>query len=91
MEGANLCLPVQDCRRTYGGAIRILRFTRLTPDAVEAELGPLLSPPAGTPYQEGFHTLSACGAISLIDAKKVDRTGRGWLIDLARVLRRARA
>jgi hypothetical protein len=81
-----LCLPVQDCSRTYGGAIRILRLTRLSPDAVETELGPPLTPPADTQYREGMHTLAACGPVTLIDVKKVDRTGRGWLIDLRRKL-----
>ncbi len=81
-----LCLPVQDCSRTYGGAIRILRFTRLSPDRVETELGPPILAPADQPYREGLHTLAGCGPVTLIDAKKVDRTGRGWLIDLQRTL-----
>jgi hypothetical protein len=79
-----LCLPVQDCSRTYGGAIRILRFTRLSPEGVETELGPAIVAPADTPYREGMHTLAGCGPVTLIDAKKIDRTGRGWLIDLRR-------
>ena len=86
-----LCLPVQDCSRTYGGAIRILRFTRLSREGVETELGPQIPPPAGTAYREGLHTLAACGPVTLIDAKKVDRTGRGWLIDLRRMLLPPRA
>jgi hypothetical protein len=81
-----LCLPVQDCSRTYGGAIRILRFTHLSPDRVETELAsPIVAPP-GTAYREGMHTLAACGPVTLIDAKKIDRSGRGWLIDLRRML-----
>jgi hypothetical protein len=85
-DGEAVCLPVQDCRRTYGGAVRILRFDRLTPDAIEAELGPPILPPRDVPYDEGFHTLAACGPFTLIDAKRIDRTGRGWLIDLGRAL-----
>ena len=81
-----LCLPVQDCSRTYGGAIRILRFTRLSPGQVETELGPQIAMPAERAYCEGMHTLAGCGPLTLIDAKKVDRTGRGWLIDLRRKL-----
>jgi hypothetical protein len=91
VDGEALCLPVQDCHDTYGGAMRILRFTRLNPDAVEAELGPPIVPPVDTPYREGFHTLSACGPVTLIDTKRIDRSGRGWLIDLARALRLWRA
>jgi hypothetical protein len=90
MDG-QLCLPVQDCSRTYGGAIRILRFPRLSPDGAETELGPPIVPPAGTAYREGMHTLTACGPLTLIDAKKIDRTGRGWLIDLRRTFLARRA
>ncbi|WP_240320671.1 formyl transferase [Sphingomonas crusticola] len=79
-----LALPVQDCSHTYGGAIRILRFPRLTPERVETIAGPPLPPPAGTDYRDGFHTLSGCGPVTLIDVKRVDRSGRGWLIDLQR-------
>ena len=81
-----LCLPVQDCTRTYGGAIRILHFVHLSPDRVETELGAPVGLPAGTAYSEGMHTLAGCGPVTLIDAKKIDRTGRGWLIDLRRKL-----
>lgn len=91
VQGGTLCLPVQDCSRTYGGAIRILRFTQLSPDAIETELGPSILAPAGQPYREGLHTLAGCGLVTLIDAKRVDRTGRGWLIDLRRALRRTPA
>jgi hypothetical protein len=91
LDRGHVCLPVQDCRQTYGGAIRILRFVRLSPDAVETEIGPAISAPKQTAYREGLHTLSACGPVTLVDVKKIDRTGRGWLIDLARVLRQARA
>ena len=79
-----LALPVQDCSRTYGGAVRILRFPKLAPDRVETELGPALPVPPGTDYRDGFHTLAGCGPVSLIDVKRVDRSGRGWLIDLRR-------
>ena len=88
LDGDRICLPVQDCSRTYGGAVRILRFSSLTPDRVEADLGPPIRPPVRTPYREGLHTLSGCGPVTLIDAKKIDRSGRGWLIDVARTLRR---
>ena len=85
-----LALPVQDCSETYGGAIRILRFECLSPDAVKTVLGPPIAPPAGR-YRDGLHTLSGCGPVTLIDSKRIDRSGRGWLIDLQRVLGRWRA
>ena len=86
-----LCLPVQDCSRTYGGAIRILHFSRLSPTSIETELGPPITAPAATTYRDGMHTLAACGPVTLMDAKKIDRTGRGWLIDLRRKLLPRRA
>jgi len=87
LDGGRVCLPVQDCSQTYGGAIRILRFARLTPDVVETQVGPPLNAPPETPYRAGMHTLAACGPVTLIDAKKIDRSGRGLLIDLGRRLR----
>jgi hypothetical protein len=81
-----LMLPVQDCRRTYGGAVRILRFLELTPDTVQTDIGGPIGPPAGRDYRDGLHTLSGCGSVTLIDAKRIDRSGRGWLIDLGRHL-----
>jgi hypothetical protein len=86
-----LCLPVQDCTRTYGGAIRILRFNRLSPDGADTELGPPIAAPVNTAYRKGMHTLAGCGPVTLIDAKKIDRSGRGWLIDLRRRLLPPRA
>jgi hypothetical protein len=87
----HLCLPVQDCSRTYGGAIRILRFNRLSPEGAETELGSPIGAPGNTAYREGMHTLAGCGPVTLIDAKKIDRSGRGWLIDLRRRLLPPRA
>jgi hypothetical protein len=82
----SLALPVQDCHHTYGGAIRILHFPQLDPDRVETVLGPAMPVPGGIGYDEGCHTLAGCGPVSLIDVKRVDRSGRGWLIDLQRAI-----
>jgi hypothetical protein len=66
-----LILPVQDCSRTYGGAIRPLRIDRLTPDHFEAESGdPILAPASFAPFDQGLHTLSAMGARTLVDLKR---------------------
>ena len=65
-------LPVQDCGRTYGGAIRFARFTTLSRTHVVVEhakavlTGDLLSPAD----RDGFHTLASCGEITLIDVKR---------------------
>jgi len=87
-----LMLPVQDCAGTYGRAIRMLRIVRLTPDAFEAEPGSAIEAPASAgAFRDGLHTLSACGARTLIDVKRVDRSPGGWAIDLGRALGRWQA
>jgi hypothetical protein len=80
-----LVIPVQDNRATYGGAIRLLKVDRLSDQHFEASLGPHLVPPASAGrYSAGLHTLSAGGDVTLIDVKRIDRSGRGWLIDARR-------
>ncbi|WP_454883773.1 glucosamine inositolphosphorylceramide transferase family protein [Sphingomonas oryzagri] len=70
VDGA-LILPVQDCSRTYGGAIRPLTIRRLTPDQFDAELGrPIAAPRGFAPFDGGLHTLSALGEVTLIDVKR---------------------
>lgn len=86
-----LTLPVQDCAVTYGGGIRLLRITNLTPELFEAEAGDLLAPPgSAAPYVDGFHTLSACGEATLVDVKRTDRSLGGLAIDAGRMLGRWR-
>jgi hypothetical protein len=80
-----LLLPVQDCGRTYGGAIRWLALDELTPDRFAAEaFGRLTAPPSAGRYRAGLHTVSACGPVTLIDVKRIDRSPRGWLIGASR-------
>ena len=93
--GGQVVLPVQDCCFTYGGAIRPLRFTTLTPDRVEAEASAQITAPAGfTPYTEGLHTLSAAGDFTLIDVKRTELSAHGLSIEIKReagkLLRRLR-
>jgi hypothetical protein len=79
-------LPVQDCSATYGGAIRLLRFAMLTPDKVEVAALPhrLSGDLVSDTHRDGLHTLSACGDLTLIDAKQIRRShARRW-IDLQR-------
>lgn len=92
MDGGALIMPVQDCTATYGGAIRLLRIHELTPDRFVAEAGPTLAAPASAGrYSDGLHTLSACGDLTLIDVKRIDRSLGGLAIDLGRRLGRWRA
>jgi len=84
-----LMLPVQDCARTYGGAIRPLWIDSLTETAFAATAGMPLGLPAGSPENcEGMHTLSACGDVTLVDFKTIDRSLSGLGIELARLVGR---
>lgn len=85
--GGRIMLPVQDCAKTYGGAIRPLWIDRLETDHFEAEAGgPLTLPQDAGVYADGMHTLSACGDITLIDVKRVDTSLRGLALDVRRKL-----
>jgi hypothetical protein len=87
-----LNLPVQDCTATYGGAIRLLHIHELTPHRFTAEAGPALhAPVTAAPYDDGLHTLSACGEFTLIDVKRIERSLGGLVVDLGRLAGRWRA
>lgn len=67
-------LPVQDARNGYGGALRRLRITVLDETRFEAEDYPWLGPTSAfAPFDEGLHTLSSAGDLSLIDVKRLYR------------------
>lgn len=84
-----LVVPMQDCRQTYGGAIRPLHVQRLSTTTFEAQAGAPITAPAGfAPYTEGLHTMSDCGAVTLVDAKYIDRSLKGLAIDLGRQVSR---
>lgn len=84
-----LHLPVQDCFGTYGAALRLLRFGRLTPDAIDvAPSGRLLAPIRAAPFIDGCHTLSAAGRVTLIDVKRTRFSPRGIMMRPLRDFRR---
>ena len=86
-----LMLPVQDCTRTYGGAIRPLWFDELAPERVIATPGPQLPvPPSFAPFTEGLHTLSGAGAVTLIDAKRRESALRGLGVEIQHGIAKAR-
>lgn len=90
--GGGLTLPVQDCTRTYGGGVRLLRIHALTPERFEAEPeGLIVPPPEAGAYRDGLHTLSGAGPVTLIDVKRIDRSPGGLMIDLQRRWRPQRA
>lgn len=80
-----ILLPVQDCTSTYGGGIRMLSIERLSPCLFSADAGDLLTPPPGlSPFDEGMHTMSAAGHVTLIDAKRTRLTLHGLAIETRR-------
>lgn len=85
-----LVVPMQDCRHTYGGAMRPLHINRISPTEFAAEAGEVLAAPAHfAPFTAGLHTLAACGDVTLLDAKYIDRSLGGLAIDAGRLLSRA--
>ena len=85
----HVVLPVQDCTRTYGGAIRPLRFDRLDPAGVEVTASlPIPAPPSFAPFIEGLHTLSAVGDVTLVDAKHTELSLHGLAIEVRREARK---
>jgi hypothetical protein len=88
-DGA-VILPVQDCSETYGGAIRLLRFTRLTPENIALQKLDvrLTGETFSDTHQDGCHTLSACGDLTLVDTKRITRSWSRHWVNLRRTLRR---
>lgn len=85
--GDALVAPMQDCTHTYGGAISPLHIARMDPQRFEADaVPPIVAPMQFAPYLDGLHTLAACGDVTLVDCKRIDRSLRGLAIDLRRWL-----
>ena len=77
-----LTLPVQDSSTGYGSATRLLRFPVLTPERVVIEAGTerLTGDLVSSSHTAGLHTLTGCGAFTLVDVKRIDRSrGKQWL------------
>lgn len=82
-------LPIQDCRGTYGAALRILRFDVLTPDhAAIVATAMIRAPSRAGAYGDGCHTLSAAGNVTLVDVKQTRFFAKGLAMRPVRDLRR---
>ena len=67
----NLVLPTQDCSRTYGGALQLLSLSHSAlahPSLSQAER--IEAPRSHAPFNDGLHTLSQAGPVTLIDTKR---------------------
>ncbi|MSO99088.1 MAG: formyl transferase [Rhodospirillaceae bacterium] len=81
-----IILPVQDCSATYGGAIRALHITHLSPDSFDAMAGNAIrAPHSAGAYTHGLHTMSAAGHLTLIDAKCFHLSAHSLVLDVGQV------
>jgi hypothetical protein len=88
VAGGRVLLPVQDCARTYGGAIRLLEIDTLTPEHFAARLAARLSAPAAAaPFRAGLHTLAGAGDVTLIDVKRLTVSAEALSLRPRRMLR----
>jgi hypothetical protein len=89
MRGGVIMLPVQDCRSTYGGAIRLLSIETLDETRfVATDRAGVSAPGWMAPFTEGFHTLASAGPVTLIDVKRTEASFRGETVRIRGVLRR---
>ena len=73
-------LPVQNCKKTYGGEINILQIIKLTEDTFNARMVGSIKPYLNKKYSDGLHTLSECKSVTLIDCKNHDFSSkRKWI------------
>jgi hypothetical protein len=73
-------LPVQNCKKTYGGEINILKIEKLTEDTFKAKKVRSIKPHLSKKYSDGLHTLSECKSVTLIDCKNHDYSSkRKWI------------
>jgi hypothetical protein len=84
-----LYLPMQDCTRTYGGGMTLLRVTHLSPTHFAAEIATQFGAAGFNPdYPDGIHTVSSCGDITIIDVKRSFHSLLRRAIDWQRRLKR---
>ncbi len=68
-DGA-LYRPAQDCTGRYGRRVVINRVVTLTERVFEEQYAATVEPPCTGRYTGGLHTVSACGEVTIIDAKR---------------------
>ena len=85
-----LHLPVQDCTEDYGKAVQVLRVDTLTTEAFSASpVARFTADGLYDAYTDGLHTLSACGAVTVLDVKRSYGSPKRRVIDITRKLRKA--
>ncbi|MGI4745021.1 MAG: glucosamine inositolphosphorylceramide transferase family protein [Janthinobacterium lividum] len=78
LQDGVIILPVQDCRSTYGAAIRELSITHLDETSfIAADHAGVSAAGWMAPFTDGFHTLASAGPVTLIDVKRMDASLHG--------------
>lgn len=87
VNAGQLYLPIQDCSRSYGGSLKIYQVNELTPSRFNATpVSHLFGAQFHPEYNQGIHTLSACGDLTLFDVKRVEYSPKRYAIDFERRL-----
>jgi len=81
-------LPVQNCKKTYGGEINILKIEKITENDFKAKSVRSIKPNLNKNYSDGLHTLSKCELVTLIDCKTHNYSSKRKWIDWQRRLGR---
>lgn len=87
VHAGRLYRPAQDCTERYGWRLALNEVTRLSPEEFEEVPLRWIGPLTNSPYPHGFHTLAACGDVTLVDAKW---SGLNWRVLRARLARKVR-
>lgn len=69
-HAGTLYRPAQDSSGSYGGRIVINRVDELTPDSFAEQSIVIVGPFVDSVYPDGFHTISAMGDWTVIDARR---------------------
>lgn len=66
-----LMLPIQDCTRSYGSGLKLMKLTPTGNDEFRLKhAGAFAAPECASPFVDGCHTLSPAGPVTLIDVKQ---------------------
>jgi hypothetical protein len=81
-SGGRLYRPAQDCSVRYGGGLRLLEITHLTPQEYAETPCWTVNPPLGNHGQHGVHTMNADGGTIVYDAYSLRFSPWAWLYRL---------
>ena len=77
-HGGSLYRPAQDCSRTYGGSVRLMRVERLSPSEFREVEASHLHPGPSWALPHGLHTVGCVGDVVVLDAKRRYLSPRLW-------------